>query len=82
MALPMIKEQFLMSGEVARMLCVSHTSIVRMVEAGQLPVVGETSGGYRLFRRSDVERLMKSRASNPPLRGRPYKKPKEKATHQ
>jgi len=75
------KQEFLMSGDVARILGLSHVSIARLVQAGLLPTAGETPTGYRLYRRADVERLRKERKTNPPRRGRP-RKPKEKRSTQ
>ena len=70
----MVKAEFLMSGDVARLLAVSYTSVARLVKTGHLQTAGETPAGYRLFRRTDVEDLMKARKKNPPRRGRPKTK--------
>ena len=71
------KEQdFLTSGQVARMLGLSSQHVHRLAtETGQLPVVARAGKGILLFRHSDVERLAKEREETPP---RPGPKPGSK----
>lgn len=68
------KQEFLMSGDVARILGLSYVSVARLVQTGALSTAGQTPTGYRLYRRADVERLKQERKENPPRRGRPSKK--------
>jgi len=51
------------SGAVGRVLGVSAERVRQLADSGLLPVSMRTRRGVRLFRRADVERVRRQRAS-------------------
>jgi excisionase family DNA binding protein len=54
--------QLLTPSEAARLLGISADSVRRLSNNGELPTV-KTTGGFRVFKRADVERLAHQRAA-------------------
>ena len=63
------EQEFMTSGEVARVLGVSNQHVHQLAVGGLLPVAIRTGKGMRLFRVTDVERLAKERKESPPKTG-------------
>ena len=63
------EQEFMTSGDVARVLGVSNQHVHHLAVTGQLPVAIRVGKGMRLFRTSDVERLAKEREESPPKPG-------------
>lgn len=61
--------QFLTTGDVAKLLGVTNQYVQLLARQGKLPVADATAGGIRLFRRSDIERIAVERAEKPPRPG-------------
>lgn len=57
-------DRFLSPAEAGRLLGLTPASVRRLEREGTLPAAARTEGGSRLFRRSDVEALMKERRSS------------------
>ncbi len=56
-------EQWLSSADAARLLGVVPATVRQMERSGRLPA-RRTTGGIRLFRQEDVERLARERAGD------------------
>ena len=82
-----IDEQFLTTSDVARALGISNQHVHRLVVTNQLPVAIRAANGFRLFKRSAIQRVADEREATPPRRGprpgtggRPPKKRRGKTT--
>jgi Helix-turn-helix domain len=53
--------RYLSTADASRVLVVTPATVRLMAKRGELPIAGITEGGIQLFRRSEVERLAKSR---------------------
>lgn len=62
-------DQFLTTGDVAKLLGVTNQYVQALARDGKLPVADETAGGIRLFRRGEIERIAEERQRTPPRRG-------------
>ena len=63
------EEDFMTTGEAARVLELSNQHVHRLVTTGKLPVAGRAGKGLLLFRRSEVAALKEERRRNPPKPG-------------
>ena len=66
------EEELLTTGDAARLIGLSPESIRRLSNEGKLTAI-RTRTGQRLFRKSDLEALVRKRASMPYRFGRPQK---------
>jgi excisionase family DNA binding protein len=62
--------QFLSTADAARILGVTPATIRLMERQGRLQAAGRTQGGIRLFRRAQVQRAARLRASRGRTRAR------------
>ena len=65
-----LADEFLTSGDIAKILDVSNQHVYWLVKQGRLPVASRTAGGIRLFRRSEIERIAIERKKSPSHPGR------------
>jgi DNA-binding transcriptional MerR regulator len=58
-----IETDLLSSHDVARLAGVAASTVRYWDRIGQLPAIGRTAGGIRLFARPDVERFIEARTA-------------------
>jgi len=51
--------EYVKTAEAAEILGVSQTTLRKWAEAGKIPVRRNPANGYRLFKRSDLEKFLK-----------------------
>jgi hypothetical protein len=56
-----MRDDYMTTGDVAKLHKVTNQAIDSAVKMGQLEVACKTVGGFRLFRREDVERFAASK---------------------
>lgn len=54
--------EYLKTAEAANMLGVAQNTLRKWAEAGAIPMHRNPANGYRLFKRSDLERFLKKAA--------------------
>ena len=60
--------QYVMVAEAAELLGVSQGTVRSWAEAGKIPMHKNPANGYRLFKRADLEKFLRSIAAQPKSR--------------
>lgn len=63
-------DELLSTSDVARLLGFAADYVRRLARTGQIPTVGETGAGYKLFKRSDVVEFARNHTQTQPRQGR------------
>lgn len=64
--------EYVKVAEAARILGIAQNTLRSWVEAGKIPMHKNPANGYRLFRRSDLERFL-AKVANPTWRSKKCK---------
>jgi len=61
-----MERSYMTTGDAAKLAQISNQAVLVAAEQGRLPVAFRTVGGFRLFRREDVERFAALRQRRTP----------------